>query len=193
MEKSEKKNNTKKKTKWGYWLLCILFCLALGIVATIVVNSMIGTTSTSGGYPEAVKSVSLSCENTGLAYPIFTYDNSNRKETKITATFSSDKLNSISLVHSLYYSDSNSVIGSEAHNHAAMNINFGENRLEADSFSATYSKSDTRMQMTLFGKNSDFENPAAKKYFLLDDSSSTSLEDVEKNYEKKGFSCSLSN
>lgn len=187
----EKEKKEKKKTRWGYWAFCIIFCLAIGVVVTIVVNSMLGTTTTSGGYPENVKSISLACENTGLAYPIFTYDNSLKKETKINAIFSGEKLKNISLVHSLSYSDLNSSIGSEGHNHAAMNISFGKDDLGADSFSATYSKSEEKMQMTLFATSADFKKETTLKYFFLD--SDGEFPKTKTAYEKvlkeKGFSC----
>ena len=196
MKKEEEKRKEKRKKDTAFWIVGILICIGLSVLATVIANAMFGTVTTTGNFPEDVKDASLVCENTSLTYPIFVYNNSEKKETKITAIFHGDDPKNLSLIHSMFYKNQDSVIASEAHNHGAMNKKFATDELGADSFSATYSKSSEKMQMTLFANSSDLKNASTMKYFLLDGEGSSEIpktkEEYKRIYEKKGFSCSIS-
>lgn len=194
----EKENKTKeeakkKKAKQMKVVMWVAICIVIILGVILIIRALKGNVQTIGEYPGDVKSISVTCENTGDDYPIFRYDNSNGKETKVSAIYAGDKLETMSLVHALYYNNLNESIGSEGHNHAAMGIKMGEDGLNIDEFAATYSKSDTRMQMTLFARKADFVRVGSKayKYFLLDNGIPESAEEFREFFQKKGFSCSL--
>lgn len=149
-----------------------------------------GGTTTRGSYPNNQKNISLHCTARDLTYPFFRYDNANSKSTVINAVFKDANLDSISIVHTLYYSDKKEVEGSEAQNHAAMGIKFAEDGLGSDPFSAHYSKQDDAMSMTLFAQ-SDELTAKARKYFLIEDNASTNLSvsALTSIYQKQNFTC----
>lgn len=173
-------------------LVVLSFSLFIFAILVFFVFMMQGTTTTSGGYPENTKNSSILCNNDGLSYPFFRYDESIEKNTEITALFNDGSLKSISLRHTLSYNSESLVTTSEAQNHAAMNISFGNNRLEADAFSARYSKSDNKMIMNLYASQSDLKAANGNRYFLLDRLSiDSSIDQYKDYYEKQGFVCKI--
>ena len=174
-------------------LLTVLsFSLCIFAVLVFFVFMMQGKTTTSGGYPENTKDGSIICNNNGLDYPFFRYDESIKKDTEITALFNDENLKSISLRYTLSYSNESLATTSEAQNHAAMNINFGNNQLEADAFSARYSKNGNKMIMNLYASQSDLKTTNGNRYFLLDNLSiDSSIEQYKDYYEKQGFICKI--
>ena len=170
----------------------IVVGVALAALVALLVVQMHGTTTVVGEYPEAITDTALSCTHSSMSYPIFTYDRSDSKSTKVNVLFHGETVKSISLTHSLYYSDESYVTGSEAHNHAAMNIDFGKYGLGADAFNANYARLSDRMTMTLY--TSDIDTDAAK-YFLItindDGALPQTLAEYQRNYSNQGFECEI--
>ena len=166
----------------------ILGCLA--ILAVMLFLLMRGKTVTVGQYPDPVNSVGLSCTNVGNKYPIFTYDSADKRETTVSMIFSGEKLTSISLMHKLYYSSESLITGSEAHNHAAMNIDFGKNHLGADALGANYARLSDGMKMSLYAK-ADSVTSVTAKYFLInfDEYLPETVAELTENYTAQGFTC----
>ena len=166
----------------------IFGCLAVLVVILFLL--MRGKTVTVGQYPDPVSSVGVSCVNTGNKYPIFTYDSADKRETTVSMIFGGEKLASISLMHKLYYSSESLITGSEAHNHAAMNIDFGKNHLGADALGANYARLSDGMKMSLYAKADSITSVSAK-YFLInfDEYLPETIEEFTKNYTAQGFTC----
>lgn len=181
--KKEEVNNSKNRIVWIF--IAVIIIIAIAGVAFL----LNGSTTTSGANPEPETNESLICEAENLSYPIFTYDNSTRKTTKITTIFDNDKINSISLVQIMYYDIAANIVASEAQNHAAMNISFGKDGLGADSYNARYTKLDDSMRMTLYADSSSV-NTAAYKYFLINtEEFDIGMDDLKSIYNKQGFIC----
>lgn len=183
MDKEENKT-IKKKQNNKVAIVIVLLVVLLGVGILFLTQG----STTTGQYPEDVRSESLTCVKDNIDYPFFAYDNATKKTAKIDIVFNQDKMKSIALTYSLYYNDSNSITASEAHNHAAMNKSFAASGLEADALDATYSKLKDRMQMTLYAnQNSDIAN---LKYFLIDrDITDYNLNSYKDYYISLGFNC----
>ena len=166
----------------------ILGCLV--ILAVVLFLLMRGKTVTVGQYPDPVSSIGVSCANTTDKCPIFTYDSADKRETTVSMIFSGEKLTSISLIHKLYYSSENLITGSEAHNHAAMNIDFGKNHLGADALGANYARLSDGMKMSLYAK-ADNITAVTAKYFLInfDEYLPETVAELTENYTAQGFTC----
>lgn len=171
------------------WIIPTGILLILVAIVLMIIFLLRGETTVTNSTTTEAKNTTLSCSTAGLDYPFFRYDESTSKETKITAIYSGEDFKSIALFQTMYYDDESLVKGSEAQNHAAMNISFGESGLEANAFSAAYSMQDDKMEMSLYATNSDF-NTNAGKYFLANGYSyKSAIDKLEKNYEDQGFEC----
>ena len=178
-----------KKNKSGGAI--IIGTIFVAIIILLLVFSLQGKTTTTGDYPENVSDKSLVCTGNDIEYPIFTYDKSNKKELEISLLFTRDKIRSIALRYSLYYNDTIDITGSEAHNHAAMNISFGKDGMGADALNATYARLDNRMQMNLYATNDQIDSTALK-YFLINsdgDYIPNTIDNFKAIYENKGLAC----
>lgn len=178
------------------WVVSIVLLILLGAVIYFIISMLNGKTTTTGQNPDDIEGQSLVCEKNNINYPIFTYYNTDKKELKITANFYDDKINAISLAYTMYYSDAQLITGSEAHNHAAMNISFGKNSLGPDSFNAHYSKMEDAMIMRLYATSNEL-NSVSAKYFLIrlkEDQISlpNTPAEYQENYKAQGLTCKLS-
>ena len=186
-EESPKKS---KKKKIASWSLLIVIVLVITIVILLGWFFTRGNVTVTGDNPEIEKTDSIVCKNDNINYPYFSYDNSERKEMQITAIFTSDKLETISLLHTLYYTNHKDANTSETLNHATFNLETQNAGLGPDIFSAHYSVSNDNLQLTLNAKKKDINSNNAK-YLLLGELTGgdyTKL-DVQKNYKNSGFSC----
>lgn len=178
-----------KKSNTG-GIIIIVCIIAVAII--LLIFGMQGKTTITGGYPDPVSNSSLSCKSEGISYPIATYDNSTKKTLDIDAIFRNNLIDSISLKYTLYYENNADIIGSEAHNHAAMNKSFYQNGLNTDEFNLHLQKHEDRMAMSLYAAKADLANNAARKYFILEQDTST-ITDIKSAYEKQGFVCNINN
>lgn len=162
------------------------------LVAAALIVMLQGDVKTIGSHPSDVKGEALICEDHSISYPVFTYDEARSKDLKITADFYDKKLNAISLTYTLYYDDAAKINASEAHNHAAMNIDFGHSGFTADSFDANYSKLQDSMRMVLYANGSDFSLKSAK-YFMINvkEELPVTIDEFQSIYKDEGFSCNI--
>lgn len=187
-EKLEKKDGGKKNKATSIMIIATILAAIIIVLLTLLLS---GKTTTTGNYPDNENNKSLTCVSNDINYPIFTYDNSTKKEAKINILFSKDSIRSIALTYSLYYGDATSIIASEAHNHAAMNISFGANNLGTDALNAKYAKLENRMQMNLYATNSEINN-VALRYFLINidnDPTPDTVSSYKAIYEDEGMNC----
>ena len=182
--------NDKKLIDWMSLIGGILVGAAIVLLIWFLLR---GETRVEGEYAQVEKTESLSCEINGLVYPFFDYDNSISKTMSTNVIFEDNLLSSISLTYTLYYSDSNAITDSENLNHAAMNINFGKDKLGADVLGLKFSFFPEGLQFSLYSNKDDI-NSVTTKYFMLDDvKNNYSMSNVLQNYESKGFVCKNNN
>ncbi|MBR0424429.1 hypothetical protein IJI79_02955 [Candidatus Saccharibacteria bacterium] len=169
--------------------------IVVTIAATVIalIFAMQGSIKTTGTHPDDIKGVTLTCESHSIKYPIFAYDEAKSRDLKITMNFYEDRFSAASLSYALYYDTEEQITSSEAHNHAAMNIDFGKSGLKADAFSANYSKIDGAMKMILYVKANEYDKNAAK-YFMInvdrDENLPKTISEFRNFYKSQGFSCS---
>lgn len=188
MEKEKKTKKEKNNVLKGIIGVCV-------VVAVIIVVILLcrGESTVTGNYPEDYSSKSLSCNAEGNSYPIFTYDYSYKKTMETKIVFNNSGANTFYLRHTLYYSNQENVVGSEAHNIASLYKSFASDGLEAGALGSNFSKLDGKMQFTLFAPMKDM-GQVTYKYFLLDKTAGkmTTLEEYKEAYENQGFRCSVS-
>ncbi len=188
-QEKPKKRKKKSKTNWPATIGTTLILTAIVLFLCFFLQGETKITD-NGGTTTVTKS--LSCEIEGVQYPFFDYDNSTKKTTKINATFDNDELNTISLVHELYYNSSDEVTRSEAENHAALNLKTQDEGLGPDYPGANYAKlsNPNRLKLSLYIQGKKL-NYGTVKYFELDwvESGTYNLSTVEKIYTEKGFKC----
>lgn len=173
-------------------IILIVFIVVLAGIIFTLIYLMHGSTITNDNDTASIKTNALNCESNTTDYPIFAYDNSSSKKVKINLIFSENALKTVAMDYLLSYNNESEIIASEAHNHAAMNLNFYANGLNSDEFSAKYTKLVNGMRMNLYAKGTDI-NKTTAKYFLieLDDNENVpeNLSGYKMNYEKQGFNC----
>ena len=183
MEEKSKNKITKKMIYAIVGILLILIAIVLIILFLLRGSTTFGDTTKTDIVTE-----SLSCESSDFDYPIFSYDESDKKNLKINMLFGEKKLDTLSLMYRLYYNDNNKIIASEAANHADMNESFSKDGMQADSFGASYALLDDSMQMTLNVNKKQIDG-VSSKYFLLEEANNYNKDNLKKHYESKGFKC----
>lgn len=172
------------------WLAFLGAVVAIVLLIAFIIVKMNGETTATGRHQETTKEKTLQCYSNTFEYPYYSYDSATSHKTTINAIFSDDGLRNISLVYELNYNDAKSVSASESHNHASMNKSFAESNLGSDSFSAHYTKTDSKMSMSLFADGSDLKNVSTLKFFLVEDvSDRSSMKQFEESYKRQGFTC----
>ena len=182
-----KRSKNRGRGSSGLWILVV--SLLFACVAIVLFLSIMGqrkTTFGSNGEVEHVKS--LTCESDDFLYPYLKFDESEKKEFRIIVTFNGDEIGAISLQQMLYYNSDELIVGSEAENHAAMNLSFAGDGLMADAFGANFAKLSDGIRVSLYGVGEQMGGEF-KKYFLLDTVVDVNYENVLRNYEAMGLEC----
>ncbi|MBR3248735.1 hypothetical protein IKF89_01760 [Candidatus Saccharibacteria bacterium] len=177
------------------WLVVAGMTLIIIAIVLIFYFWLRGETKVTGEWAGAQATKSLTCEGEGIEYPIFTYDNTVKKTTKINAVFTeTDNLDMISLRQAMYYNDSNAINASEVYNHAAMNLSFADSGMNPDALNASYAVLPDGMKMTLYASSSQLGSPAMKYFLLgnLSNSTNYTLSEIQAIYEKLGLTCTVS-
>lgn len=174
-----------------FWVLVwSIFFAIFAIVITISLASQRGVKR--GENPDAVYLSSLTCESDEYVYPFLVFNESVRSELRIIAVFGDNEFKTISLQQMLYYDDDESIKASEASNHAAMNISFGDNGLEADALGANFARIQGGMRFGLY-ETRDKIDDEYMQYFLLDRVDGYDYEHIRQAYEELGMICEGAN
>lgn len=178
---------TKKKSVWFTYVGITLTGVAVVMLGWFLLR---GETKVSGKWNDAETVSALSCEANGVEFNYLSYEGMDSMSAKINASFNSDELSTISLIHKINYPDDAKAKASATVTHATMNKNFGKDRLGADALNARYSAQGTTMQMNLYATRSEL-NTANIKYFLLDESNGNNFayDVMKKRYTSLGFVC----
>ncbi len=191
MRENDARGRKEGKTNWPATIGTSLLLTAIVLILCFFLQGETKVTD-DGGTVESSKS--LACEVEGAQYPFFDYDNSTKKTTKINAVFNGDKLDTISLIHELYYNSSDEIVRSEAENHATLNLKTQGEGLGPDAFGANYAKLADRLKFSMYAKAEKLKYETVK-YFELDwvESGTYNLPTMEKIYTEKGFDCETIN
>lgn len=185
---------TKKSNKMS-WMVTIGLSLMLTAVVLLVCFFLQGETKVTESQKTVETSQTLICEVSNQIYPIFSYDNAREKDLKINVKLADDKLNSISLIYTLYYDNTKGLTDSENLNRAAIGKSFGEDGLAHDALGASFSKGSDLLQFSLYATANEITNTTAK-YFALDKligQNEYTKSTLQKTYTNKGLRCTTNN
>ena len=175
------------------WTMIAGILLVIAAVVLIIWFFLRGETTVSGNYPDPVTSRSLSCVGNNIPYPFFDDSNTTKTEIQTTSVFSENKLESTSLIYSLYYTDTSSIDGAEGINHAKINLATQSEGLGSDIFYLHFSKLNDRLEARLYAKADEINNKNSK-YLMLNGLTEGSVytENLVKTiYESQGLKCSI--
>lgn len=181
-------NYLNRKTNWLKITGAVLIFVAIILLFCFFMR---GETKVDGKWTVEQTSF-LTCEISGLDYPIFEYDNSRKKTIKINSTLSDENVKTISLMYTLEYDDEKSAIDSENLNRIAMNNSFAKDNLGFDALGLKFSKFSNGLQMSLF-VDSDPINSKVTRYFMLGEVNDISVAKIQEIYEAQGFICQRKN
>lgn len=170
-------------------MLNIGIFLIIVSVILIIIFLLKGQTTVVGQNGSIINSESLVCESENQNYQFLSYDHAIRKTAKISALFNNNELSSISLLYTLYYSDSELIEASRTINSSQLNVFYSKDGLPANSFSKSVSSNNAVVTISLYADKTNFNNETSK-YFMADKlDEKSNPEDFEKLYIEKGFTC----
>lgn len=182
-----------RNNKKNIWMLGIGIFLIIVSIVTITMFLLKGQTAVTGQNGSIVSSESLVCESENQNYQFLSYDYATRKTTKISALFNNNELSSISLIYTLYYSDSELIETSRTVNSAQLNVFYSKDGLSANSFFKSVSSNDATVIISLYTDKTNFNNKTSK-YFMADGlDKKSNPENFKKLYIEKGFACKDNN
>lgn len=183
-------DNPKKKQNLTVILVIVGIALVCTAVVCLLLFLMQGETTITENDDGEQTAEKIICKSQEVSYPLFDYDNSDSKSMEVTATFRDDKLDSISLIYRLYYSDAKQIESSESINHAALNISSQGAGLGPDAYNAKYSKLKDSLQLSLYAEKDDINNKALPYFMLTKINVAPYTQDkVAKAYANQGFDC----
>lgn len=184
----EENSSKKSSPNWLTIISPVLIFVALLAILLFFLN---GETTMTGEFEGQKNPETLFCESNETAYSIFAFDESDSKSLKVNAVFEDEKLNSISLIYKLNYSDKDTLSFSEARNHAEVNEHFKADGMNPDSLSAKYGIMSDGMQFSIYAKDDDISNTTLKYFMIINNTSTDQLtkEKLSKLYNKVGLNC----
>lgn len=169
------------------WVL--VWAVVFAVIAIVIISAMGSSRRSDEGQTIGTVEIhSVTCESSDISYPFFTYTDVLTKNLRIVMTHSDGEMRSISLQYNLSYADTDKMIKSEAYNHAAMNLKYGEDNLEADAFNSVYAMMDKDLRFSLYALKEEI-GTKGKKYFLIDKVDDYNIDRIQQEYGKLGLKC----
>jgi hypothetical protein len=183
-------NNNQEKNNQPYFRL-VKIGIVLIIIAIIFVllSQMIGRITITQKENKEKEMHSIACEAEGLPYPYFSYNNSEKTELKINATFEENKLESISLVYILTYSSKDGAEASELKNHIDFELMIQKEGLRNTTLHSDHKVLDNLYQLTIYNSKNELNEKIAKYYLLDSLQGDYTQADVGNTLAKKGLNC----
>lgn len=169
----------------------IIFLLFLVIIVLIILWLLRGKTTTSGQYPENLKTESLRCASEEIIYIGTGNVTPSNHKLEITATFNGTEfMSSMNLSYSLMYETEKEITDAEAISHADFNRKLGKRGYNAGKFNNKFTVLADRLVISLYATSSDLD-PQTSDFFLLDPQNPlpTTLAEYRNAYEAQDFSC----
>ena len=187
MDNIPKKNN---KSFLTVLIVSVIFTiLAIGLFLWFFAN---GETTTTGNFPKPETSKSLTCESNTIQSSILNTNNTTRTTSKVTAAFTGNKLDSISITYSLYYSSQDQIEASETTNHANFNLRTQNEGLGPNIFNLHFVKTTDHLEINMYANSKDITEKTSS-YLLLDNATALDRSTIEQNYTNKDFKCIVKN
>lgn len=171
-----------------FWILIwSLIFAAVAIVLAVVASSTRRTDSGEGATITEIKSITCTADDT-THYPFFTNEDATTRNLKLSLIYEAGTVRSIFLQYLLDYDTEEAATTAEAANHAAMNIAYGADGLEADAFQANYTTLGTQFKFSIYAA-ADKLDSAARKYFLVPEATDNNSDTFKAEYAKIGMKC----
>ena len=168
--------------------------MLLIMVIALIAHFLTGSSKLSGSSIGSKRdSTSLSCFNDNMLYPFFRYDNSSKKEIRVDARFIDEDVESISIKLSMSYGNNDEANTSEIQNRAALGIRLGNDGLNADDLSMSYSTNDGTTIISMYADKAKIDNVTEKYFLINDDVLKRSANEYMKLYQTQGFQCAIQN
>lgn len=183
------------KKRFTNWALLIGILLIVASVVLIIWFFLKGEVTVTGSYPKPETSDSITCIGADIPYPYFRTDGVSKTIINVTGVFEDDKLSTISLIYSIYYSNPNDVNRNIAVNQANINLATQADGLGSNIFNIHFSEFSDHIDARFYAEAKDI-TARSSKYLMLNsalehDTYSKSL--VEKIYTKQGLDCIVKN
>ena len=182
----KKKNHTIKYT------IIILGCVAIIIGVFFLFRTK---TTTTSDYKDQDSISPIVCKTTNPSMDSFFNSNASSSLYTIKYTYKNGKADKISFTYNGDYGSSEDARYAEAVAHANYNEFMSATSKSPESFSPSFSHTNSSMQINLFGEADQLTNQTAKLFYIDSDTFASidfsSLEEVVKNYESKNFSCTF--
>lgn len=188
----EKPQNTKDFRK-----SLVLTCLITGIIIVIIVllfSALNGRQSSSGAYPAAIKTESLTCTSANISYTKLKKSADDRSNVTIIGVFGNPGgLVKLSLDYVLTYDSPASATADESWLLAAFAKQLAADGLSFSEFNNKLTIHQSEATLSLFANPDDLSAKTAQ-YFLLgepatDSELPTAMSEYKAAYERQGFKC----
>lgn len=181
----------KRRSKTG-WIIG-----GVVVVAVILLSILLwpkGSYVSDGG--RVTKVIALDCKATYLEDAFFKSEVAQRSTHEIRAIFKDNKFADISYIFEATYNSSEAVESENARLHADYNIYMSENGQSQELLEPSFANIKSKLKITLYGNKKRLNSVTAKLFFLDIEGAQNidkySVDELEKVYKKKSFSCSRS-
>ena len=194
---TKKKVKPIKNDKKGHRVLKLVFIIVFVVLIVLVILWLLrGKTTTTGRYPENVKSESLECASNQIVYSKADKMDSENKELKITMIFyGENELSSGNLKYTLHLDSHLQAAQAESLLHSQFAKNLSASGHKFEEFDNKFTVMDGDLVITLHLSDGKI-NEQSKDYFLIEQTTAgalpKTLSEYRKNYENQGFSCKSS-
>ena len=182
-----------KNNKSVLYIVIALTFIIVAVFLWLLINGK--ETRTSSEKSEESISV-LHCKAKGIEDAFFASTTANTIENEIKITFRGDKIDKIFYDYNGVYRSSEVAKEDETKLHARYNLYMGENKIEQDSLSPSYSITNSKLHITLYADNYGMINSVTSVFFFIDsdrigDYGKSSIDELKSFYEKKSFKCEI--
>ena len=207
--------NSNKRNIWPLIAICIMIVVLALFIAVWLFGGNTTYIEGSGGAPED-KMATLNCELDGLDVEgedvddeadnesggesddkkaFFVSKSVQRYNHEIRVVFKNQRPDAWQYHYNGTYNSNDSAEAAEAALHADYNIYMGENDLEQSSLNPVFSTIKSKVQISLYGDEKTITPATARFFFLESDELNnifdSTIDDLKKDYEDDGFSCTL--
>ena len=186
---------TKKNSKMTVWFLIFSGLFVVAMIILFFTNGR-ETRISSGQNDDSIMALRCVVEH-GLEDAFFASSSANTIENELKLTFKNSKLDKLFYSYTGVYRSNEMAVADEAVLHAKYNIYMGSHDQQQDSLVPAYSIVKSKLIITLYADDYSKINAVTSDFFFLDSDKlgeyeGYSIEEMEKYYEAKDFSCTIS-
>ncbi len=182
-----------KKKDYTFKYAIIILCF---IIVSVGIYFLFQEKTTTTSVEKVQDSISpVICKSSKPSFVSFFEDISESSLYTVKLTFRSGTADKISFTYNGEYGSEESARYADASAHADYNIFMSTTSKNPESFSPSFSHTDSSMQINLFGEIGQLTSQTAKLFYIDSDTFEkldfSSADEVVKNYEDKNFSCTF--